>query len=299
METFEMSRYYTLVAALCTLILFADSADLRAQGSIFGEVRNSDLSFPVDSQINFIGFLNDTDDEIRIESVDGAGYNVGNWFDDFQNYLNEAPGIPYRYLFFNDSNSEGAVLAKLVPSNSFQIEDISLAPVPWPESPSPISAAVLSGYRVRIKWNYQAGVEYHIYRRTAPANGSFYRIDDPSGNLLAGVADTMFIDSAVSLLVTYDYLVASVNPTGDFSPHSEIVNIEVGEGCCLMRGDFDRSGAVDITDLSFIVDYLFGGGPPAECPDESDLDASGATDISDLSYIVDYLFGGGPAPEAC
>ena len=29
------------------------------------------------------------------------GYDAGNWFDDFQNYLTEAPGNPYDYHFFN------------------------------------------------------------------------------------------------------------------------------------------------------------------------------------------------------
>lgn len=54
----------------------------------------------------------------------------------------------------------------------------------------------------------------------------------------------------------------------------------------------------DISDLTYLVDYLFGGGPapPNFCC--ADVNGSGGTliDISDLTFIVDYLFGGGEAP---
>jgi len=33
--------------------------------------------------------------------------------------------------------------------------------------------------------------------------------------------------------------------------------------------------------------------------EEADVDASGGTDVADLTYLVDYLFRGGPAPVAC
>ena len=69
--------------------------------------------------------------------------------------------------------------------------------------------------------------------------------------------------------------------------------------CCELRGDVDHSGAWDISDLTYFVDYLFGGGPAAPCEDESDIDYSGGIDISDLTYFVAFLFGGGPSPGDC
>jgi hypothetical protein len=72
------------------------------------------------------------------------------------------------------------------------------------------------------------------------------------------------------------------------------------DGCCLGdRGDVDGSGSVDVSDLTYLVDYLFGGGPAPVCLEEADVDGSGSIDVSDLTYIVDYLFGGGAAPVAC
>lgn len=70
--------------------------------------------------------------------------------------------------------------------------------------------------------------------------------------------------------------------------------------CCVGdRGDVDSSGGVDVADLSYLVDYLFRGGPPPSCLKEADVDGSGGVDVADLGYIVDFLFRGGPAPVAC
>lgn len=72
--------------------------------------------------------------------------------------------------------------------------------------------------------------------------------------------------------------------------------------CCLCeRGnvDFDPQDAIDISDLIYLVDYMFTGGPPPQCEEEADVDASGSIDISDLVYLVDYMFSGGPPPADC
>ena len=74
-----------LTLLLAISLLQADSA--RAQGSIFGLVTNPDMSIPAEGELTFVGFLDDTDEEIRLESCDGAGYDAGNWMDDFQNFL--------------------------------------------------------------------------------------------------------------------------------------------------------------------------------------------------------------------
>jgi hypothetical protein len=84
--------------------------------------------------------------------------------------------------------------------------------------------------------------------------------------------------------------------------------------CCIppIRGDIDYSGGdpgIDISDLVYLVDYMFTGGPAPECWPEANVDCSDAPplgsegsediDISDLVYLVDYMFNGGPPPCPC
>ena len=47
------------------------------------------------------------------------------------------------------------------------------------------------------------------------------------------------------------------------------------------RGDADNSGAVNITDGIFVLNFLFLGGPDPSCMDAADADDSGATNITD------------------
>ena len=61
-------------------------------------------------------------------------------------------------------------------------------------------------------------------------------------------------------------------------------------------GDLDMSGGVDVTDLVYMVDYYFAGGPPPVLSYLADTDGSCQLDIADLVYLVDYMFASGPAP---
>ena len=83
----------------------------------------------------------------------------------------------------------------------------------------------------------------------------------------------------------------------------------VGHGtCCILpiRGnvDYDPGDEIDISDLVYLVDYMFSGGPEPPCWPEGNIDGNGpddnsGIDISDLVYLVDYMFTGGPAPVEC
>ena len=77
--------------------------------------------------------------------------------------------------------------------------------------------------------------------------------------------------------------------------------------CCSNRGNVDgivgASGPVDVADLSYLVAFLFAGGPNPPCMEEGNVDGvegpSGLIDINDLTYLVSYLFSGGAPPPNC
>ncbi|MBD3332627.1 hypothetical protein GF356_07240 [candidate division GN15 bacterium] len=71
--------------------------------------------------------------------------------------------------------------------------------------------------------------------------------------------------------------------------------------CCMgMRGnvDYDETDAVNIQDLTTLVEYLFSG-PPLYCPEEADVAPDQSVNISDITRLVDYLFDTGEPLPAC
>jgi hypothetical protein len=216
-----------VIASVMLIVL--PTTQVFAQGSIFGSVTNSDLTTPDTGTISFIGYLDDTDEEIHIETSTGAGYDSIFWYDDFQNYLTEAPGNPYDYHFYNMANNEGAILSELIPISSFHQEDIQLAPVQWPEMPTGLAGWRVSDSSVVVGWNATSDVTHHVYRRTGPSYGSLFRIDDPSGLLTnPGVSDNFFVDTTVNGLSSYHYLILPEDSLGNLGPHSSFIIVDSG-----------------------------------------------------------------------
>ena len=61
-------------------------------------------------------------------------------------------------------------------------------------------------------------------------------------------------------------------------------------------GDIDGSEAIDIDDIVFLIDYIFGGGAAPDPVDAADVECSGGADIDDVVYLIAYVFTGGPEP---
>lgn len=80
--------------------------------------------------------------------------------------------------------------------------------------------------------------------------------------------------------------------------------------CCqIYRGNVDSSypddcyrlAVIDISDLIFLVDFMFTNGPSPSCTSEANIngDSQGLIDISDLVYLIEFMFNGGPQPAFC
>jgi hypothetical protein len=66
--------------------------------------------------------------------------------------------------------------------------------------------------------------------------------------------------------------------------------------CQHLAGDATGNGAIDISDVFYLINNLFAGGPaPVH---NGDANGDGTVDISDVFYLINYLFAGGPGP-AC
>jgi hypothetical protein len=64
-----------------------------------------------------------------------------------------------------------------------------------------------------------------------------------------------------------------------------------------VRGDATGDGVIDISDVVYLLNYLFVGGPAPVPLAAGDANSDGVVDASDLVYLLNYLFVGGPPPR--
>jgi hypothetical protein len=61
-------------------------------------------------------------------------------------------------------------------------------------------------------------------------------------------------------------------------------------------GDADGNGVINILDITYLIIYLYKGGPAPSPSESGDVNCNGATNILDITYLIVYLYKGGPAP---
>ncbi|MBN2227469.1 MAG: thrombospondin type 3 repeat-containing protein [candidate division Zixibacteria bacterium] len=73
----------------------------------------------------------------------------------------------------------------------------------------------------------------------------------------------------------------------------------VGDACEYTCGDPNDDDLVNLLDILYLVDYLYGTGPaPYPVMEAGDANADGAVNLLDILYLIDFLYGtpAGPAP---
>lgn len=63
-------------------------------------------------------------------------------------------------------------------------------------------------------------------------------------------------------------------------------------------GDADANGVVSVSDVVYVIRYIFAGGPAPTPLSSGDADCNGAISISDCVRLINYIFAGGTAPCA-
>ncbi len=82
-------------------------------------------------------------------------------------------------------------------------------------------------------------------------------------------------------------------PTASNSPGTIRVRLQIWR----FHGDNDWDAQIDVSDLTYLVRYLFTYGPePRPTRFVGDMDCNKFVNVSDLTYFVDYMFNEGPIP---
>jgi len=118
----------------------------------------------------------------------------------------------------------------------------------------------------------------------ALSNCSF---SNPSGALI-GIRDTSYCaNPPVCDSIVHDNYDANTYLSG---------TVTIGPSC-QGRGDVNASGNINSSDIIFLVNYVFKGGPLPTCAGVTgDVNCTGSINSSDIIYLVNFVFKGGPSP---
>jgi hypothetical protein len=90
-------------------------------------------------------------------------------------------------------------------------------------------------------------------------------------------------------MVTPDATLVTIN----WPPAGEVGSFNVTEA---IRGDANGDGQITVSDVIYLINYLFKGGPSPDPLAVGDVNCDGKVSVSDVVYLINYLFKGGPPP---
>src|SRR5690606_3962317 len=61
-------------------------------------------------------------------------------------------------------------------------------------------------------------------------------------------------------------------------------------------GDVNADGSVSISDVVYVINYIFASGPEPQPYSSGDVNCDGIVSISDAVYLITYIFAGGSPP---
>ena len=117
-----------------------------------------------------------------------------------------------------------------------------------------------------------------------------------------GVTWTKMIASAPGLrchgqMVFHDSLAKTVLFGGTDYDTEVFGDMWTYPGIEFLCGDVNKDGVVNSADVSYLINYLFIGGPtPVPILHVGDVNQDEAVNSADVAYLINYLFIGGPAP---
>jgi hypothetical protein len=88
------------------------------------------------------------------------------------------------------------------------------------------------------------------------------------------------------------------------SGHLDTTKVKLYNGSLLVLqgicGDINNNGIINLLDITYLINYVYKGGPPPPSPGLCDINhCSGSINILDITYLINYIYKAGPAPDCC
>jgi len=145
--------------------------------------------------------------------------------------------------------------------------------------------------------NDEGNVSHDIYHviPESPSPGGVWMLPDYPVSLNPSYCELFSMQN-----IPDEFLPMSAPWTGQPQIFTEVeyaVHISPWEWIWDYRGDCNRDGNVNSADVSYIINYLFVGGPAPVPLSEGDVNCDGNINSADASFLINYLFVGGPEPK--
>ena len=105
------------------------------------------------------------------------------------------------------------------------------------------------------------------------------------------IAVTMIAPDTACVNYFADLVITSNDP--DENPLNVPVHMKV-----IARGDVNADCNINVSDVVYLINYMFKGGPAPKALSSGDVNCDGKVLVADIVYLINYLFKGGPKP-AC
>jgi hypothetical protein len=203
-------------------------------------------------------------------------------------------------FFWQSRTYDGYEFSEFTNPGSFWVNAVNQAPSAF-DLTSPANGSMVSEALPTLSWTASSDpdpadeIDYTLWVATDPGFGTYTEV---TGIQSASVPFPFPTQPAE----TYFWQVKAIDLDGAETWSSQTFSFQTeGAGCCQVRGDANHDGqGPDISDLVYLVSYMFSGGPAPECIEETDANGSGGNpDITDLIYLVEYMFQAGPPPVPC
>lgn len=127
-------------------------------------------------------------------------------------------------------------------------------------------------------------------------------LSSASGDIPSGAADTISMKFTTTDLDTgiYKSIIKIYSNDPDVSDNPLLISAKLTVLPPYQCGDATSDNMVNVTDVVYLIDYIFAGGPPPVPVQRGDVNCDSIVNISDVTYLISFVFGGGTAPcDAC
>ncbi len=88
------------------------------------------------------------------------------------------------------------------------------------------------------------------------------------------------------------------NCPGDFNPdQADSDGDNIGDVCDWQYGDPNRDDRINITDVVYLITYIFRTGPSPDPVESGDANCDARVNIADAVFLINYVFASGPEPS--